>query len=50
MLKDDILEVGNSAVLSPLTIVQRDGKKPRIYMDARKVNQYTYLARTAAEI
>jgi hypothetical protein len=41
MLKDDILEVSKSPFLNPLTIVHREGKKIRICVDARKVNQYT---------
>jgi putative transposase len=41
MVKDDILEVSNSPILNPLTIVQREGKKLRICVDARKVNQCT---------
>jgi hypothetical protein len=40
-LQDYILEIGNSPILNPLTVVQRHGKKPRICVDARKVNQYT---------
>jgi hypothetical protein len=41
MVKDDILEVSSSPILNPLTIVHREGKKIRICVDARKVNQYT---------
>jgi hypothetical protein len=41
MIHDDILELSQSDVLNPLTIVPREGKKPRICVDARKVNQYT---------
>jgi hypothetical protein len=39
MVKDDILEVSSSPILNPLTIVHREGKKIRICVDARKVNQ-----------
>jgi hypothetical protein len=39
MIKDDILEIGNSSFLNPLTIGQRDDKKPRISVNACKVNQ-----------
>jgi hypothetical protein len=41
MIRDDILELGQSDILNPLTVVPREGKKPRICVDARKVNQYT---------
>jgi hypothetical protein len=41
MVKDDILEVSNSPFLNPLTIANREGKKPRIYVHARKINQFT---------
>jgi hypothetical protein len=41
MVKDDILEVSNSNILNPLTVVHKEGKKIRLCVDARKVNQYT---------
>jgi hypothetical protein len=41
MLEDDILETSDSPILNPLTVVQKEGKKIRICVDARKVNQYT---------
>jgi hypothetical protein len=41
MLNDDILELSYSDVLNPLTVVLREGKKPRICVDARKINQAT---------
>jgi hypothetical protein len=41
MLRDDILELSYSDVLNPLTVVPREGKKPRICVDVRKVNQFT---------
>jgi len=41
LLKDDILEESHSAYLNPLTVVQREGKSPRICVDARKINQVT---------
>jgi hypothetical protein len=41
MIKDDILELSRSNVLNPLTVVPREGKSPRICVDARKVNCYT---------
>jgi hypothetical protein len=41
MVDDDISEVSNSPILNPLTVVYREGKKPRICVDARKVNQFT---------
>jgi hypothetical protein len=37
----DVLELSNSQFLNPLTIVKREGKKPRICVDARKINQVT---------
>jgi hypothetical protein len=40
MVDDDILEVSNSPILNPPTVVHREGKKPRICVDARKVNQF----------
>jgi hypothetical protein len=41
MFNDNILEISNSSFLNPLTIVNREGKKPRICVDARKINQFT---------
>jgi hypothetical protein len=41
MVKDDILEASSSPFLNPLTIVQREGNKIRICVDARKINQKT---------
>jgi hypothetical protein len=41
MVRDDIIEASNSHILSPLTIVPREGKSPRVCVDARKVNQHT---------
>jgi hypothetical protein len=41
MINDDILELRNSDVLNPLTVVPRDGKKPRICVDARIINLAT---------
>jgi hypothetical protein len=41
MVSDDILEISNSPFLNPLTIVTREGKKPRMCVDARKINQCT---------
>jgi hypothetical protein len=39
LIKDDILEESHSSYLNPLTVVQREGKSPRICVDARKLNQ-----------
>jgi hypothetical protein len=39
MLQDDILELSYSDVLNPLTVVPREGTKPCICVDARKINQ-----------
>jgi hypothetical protein len=41
MVKDDDIEISNSPILNPLTVVPREGKKPRICVDARRVNQCT---------
>jgi hypothetical protein len=41
MLSDGILEVSNSPILKPLTVVKKEGGKLRICIDARKVNQFT---------
>jgi hypothetical protein len=41
MIRDDIIETSNSHILNPLTIVSREGKNPRISIDAREVNQCT---------
>jgi hypothetical protein len=41
MLRDGILETSTSPILNPLTVVNREGKKIRICVDARKVNQFT---------
>jgi hypothetical protein len=40
MMKD-ITEISNSHILNLLTVVPREGKKPRICVDARRVNQCT---------
>jgi len=41
MIADNVLEISTSNHVNPLTIVLRDGKAPRICVDARKVNRYT---------
>jgi hypothetical protein len=41
MLAEDILEISDSPFINPMTIVQREGKAPRICIDARKVNDVT---------
>jgi hypothetical protein len=46
LLKDDILDESHSAYANPLTVVQREGKNPRICVDARKINQVTLPDRT----
>jgi hypothetical protein len=38
MVSDDILEV--SPFFNPLTMVNREGKKPRICVGARNINQF----------
>jgi hypothetical protein len=49
-IQDNILEVSHSSVLNPLTILQREGKKFRICVDVRKVNQYTVPDREQAPL
>ena len=46
LLKDDILEESHSGYVNPLTVVQSEGKNPRICVDARKINQVTLPDRT----
>jgi hypothetical protein len=41
ILQDGIIENSTSSYLNPLTIVMRDGKAPKICVDARRVNAYT---------
>jgi hypothetical protein len=41
MLSDGILEVSNSPILNPLTVVKKKGGKLRMCVDARKVNRFT---------
>lgn len=38
MLDDDILETCNSPFINPITIVYKEGRKPRLCIDARKIN------------
>jgi hypothetical protein len=42
MLEDGIIETSNSPILNPLTVVQREGKKIRICVDARKIKSVYY--------
>jgi hypothetical protein len=35
LMKDDILEESHSSYINPLTVMQREGKSPRICVDAR---------------
>jgi hypothetical protein len=46
LLEDGIIKPSDSSYLNPLTIVLREGKSPRICLDARKVNQWTSPDRT----
>jgi hypothetical protein len=46
LLYDKIIEPSDSSYLNPLTIVLREGKSPRICLDARKVNRWTMPDRT----
>lgn len=41
MIYDGIIEVSSSPHVNPLVIVSREGKTPRICLDARKVNEIT---------
>jgi hypothetical protein len=41
MMADNCLEISTSSHVNPLTIVLRDGKAPRISVEARKVNRRT---------
>jgi hypothetical protein len=41
LIEDDALEIANSPFISLLTIVHRDGKAPKICVDARKINRIT---------
>jgi hypothetical protein len=41
MMADNVLEISTSSHVNPLTVVLRDGKAPRICMDARKVKRCT---------
>jgi hypothetical protein len=41
MLLDGILEVSDSPIINPLTVVKKEGGKIRMCIDARKVNQFT---------
>jgi hypothetical protein len=41
MLEDKIIEPSDSSYRNPLTIVLREGKSPRICLDARRVNRWT---------
>lgn len=43
MVRDGTLKIENSPFLNPLTAVKLNGKKLRICVDGRKVNQYTIL-------
>jgi hypothetical protein len=41
LLEDNIIEPSDSSYLNPLTIVLKEGRSPRICLDARKVNRWT---------
>jgi hypothetical protein len=41
MMADGVLEISNSSYVNPLTIVVKEGRAPRICVDARKLNKYT---------
>ena len=40
MLADHIIEESYSSYVNPLTLVQRDGKRVRICLDAREANKF----------
>jgi hypothetical protein len=40
MLEDNIIQPSTSSYLNSLTIVMRENKKPRLFIDARKVNTF----------
>jgi hypothetical protein len=48
MVADGVLEVSNSSYVNPLTIATKEGRAPRICVDARKVNKYTLPDRVRA--
>jgi hypothetical protein len=41
MIRDDILEISESPYINPVTVVHREGKEPRLCIDARRVNKVT---------
>jgi hypothetical protein len=43
LLEDNIIELSNLSFINPLTVVLRQGKTPRICMDARRVNKLPFL-------
>jgi hypothetical protein len=45
MLADNIIEESYSSYVNPLTLVQRDGKRVRICLDAREANKFMSLDR-----
>jgi hypothetical protein len=49
MLQDGIIELSNSAYLSPLTIVLREGKFPLTCIDVRRVNKWKVPDRTKVQ-
>jgi hypothetical protein len=38
-LRDEVLEMSDSPLINPLTIVYKENKQPRICLDARKINR-----------
>jgi hypothetical protein len=41
MIQDDVLEISHSPYINPITIVYREGKSPRLCIDARRINSVT---------
>jgi hypothetical protein len=41
IIKDDIFEISDSPYINPVTVVHREGKEPRLCIDAHRVNKVT---------
>jgi hypothetical protein len=46
IIEEDIIEISDSPFINPLTVVYKEGKKLRLCVDARKINQVTIPDRT----
>jgi hypothetical protein len=49
IIEDDIIEISDSPLINPLTVVYKEGKKVRLCIDARKINQVTIPHRESAQ-